>query len=417
VLLGQATGAADGGLRHVLSHRLGATAATAAATTRHACSAMEWMNYSWDEPEGARSLDVCLGEDAAARQSYDLDQLGPLDPITSRSGAQLFACVYADGPTRVLCLTDTPERWQRFAQSASAAHGEAEVPAHVDAARLVLEVKLLGVGLTLVMDKPVAAAAAGAEEEAPKVAREEILHVAVEAISLGVVLDAMEVKVELAVSHFQVDNMLESALFPVLLCPADSGHHSLLRAGAGSFEHVDVVRVVACVDPRFRTIRCVKLLDVAVQQLTFKADMGLIIAVMQCGSSLGPPSVPSAEAAEQALQEMLTRPAAQPALALAGATYIYFDLFRLSGLVIAVTFDMASGADVGVCARLRACGHRGGMGSHAQVRSRARSRPMCCCRRCCSQMLDSDTSHDSHEPHDRHSLAKWRDGPIDRSIC
>ncbi len=115
---------------------------------------------------------------------------------------------------------DTPERWQRFAQSASAAGAgaaaaatAAATAAHVDAARLVLEVKLLGIGLTLVMDKaasaaPVAGAAAAAAATAMtgerKVAREEILHVALEAIGLSVMLDAMDVKVELSVHHFQV---------------------------------------------------------------------------------------------------------------------------------------------------------------------------------------------------------------------
>jgi hypothetical protein len=114
---------------------------------------------------------------------------------------------------------DTPERWQRFAQSASAAGARAAAAAaaaataaHVDAARLVLEVKLLGIGLTLVMDKaasaaPVAGAAAAAATAMTgerKVAREEILHVALEAIGLSVMLDAMDVKVELSVHHFQV---------------------------------------------------------------------------------------------------------------------------------------------------------------------------------------------------------------------
>ena len=60
----------------------------------------------------------------------------------------------------------------------------------------------------------------------------------------------------------QVDNMLEAARFPVLLCPADSGHYSLLRPGA--FEHIDVVRIVACVrapldlraQRRYHGLRC-----------------------------------------------------------------------------------------------------------------------------------------------------------------
>jgi hypothetical protein len=53
------------------------------------------------------------------------------------------------------------------------------------------------------------------------------------------------------------------------------------------------------VDPRFRTIHCVKVFDVSVQQLAFKADMGLIVELVQCCSTLSPPSLPSAEAAEQ----------------------------------------------------------------------------------------------------------------------
>ena len=43
---------------------------------------------------------VCLEADTAAKQSYSLDQLGPLDPITSRSGGYLrMAVARSPSPT------------------------------------------------------------------------------------------------------------------------------------------------------------------------------------------------------------------------------------------------------------------------------------------------------------------------------
>ena len=77
----------------------------------HECAPRRWVNYRWDDASAPCALELRFKSDSREAQKYSLERLGQRKPLTDgvKGGRQLFVCVYADGPMRVLCLTDTPE--------------------------------------------------------------------------------------------------------------------------------------------------------------------------------------------------------------------------------------------------------------------------------------------------------------------
>ncbi len=80
--------------------------------------------YSWDQPlgvDGELSLSVEVTGDKKGARVYDLEELGSLDTITltQPSQRQLFVYVFAEGPTKVLVLSDLPNPDVAFDPKAS----------------------------------------------------------------------------------------------------------------------------------------------------------------------------------------------------------------------------------------------------------------------------------------------------------
>ncbi|ETV85012.1 hypothetical protein H257_02903 [Aphanomyces astaci] len=161
---------------------------------------MRWHTFAWDSPfESDLKLKVYIGSTAAPTH-VDLMQMKALEKLTTDEGrTTLYGEVYIDGNTRVLAVGDE-----------AVFHEDRRLMGDDLVRDMVLDVGLHGVGITIVDDT-------------------EVMNVTLDGLHMTSPAHSNAVTYDL--HHFQVDDMTYRPMFPVLICPADSGYNSNKKEG------------------------------------------------------------------------------------------------------------------------------------------------------------------------------------------
>ncbi|KAF0696200.1 Aste57867_13032 [Aphanomyces stellatus] len=163
---------------------------------------MTWHSYAWDNPfEADVKLKVFVGT-SRVPEHVDLMHMTKLNNLTPDGGrVQLHGEVYIDGNTRVLAVGDEPVFHENRRQ------------AQEDMFRdMALDVGLHGVSITIV-------------DNAPR----EVMNITMD--GLRVTSPAQSTCMTYDLHHFQVDDMSRRAMYPIVICPTDSGFNSNKKEG------------------------------------------------------------------------------------------------------------------------------------------------------------------------------------------
>ncbi|RHY27447.1 hypothetical protein DYB32_006767 [Aphanomyces invadans] len=161
-----------------------------------------WHSYAWDSPfEADLKLKVYVGSSHSTLH-VDLMHMTKLSTLSPDGGrTQLHGEVYIDGNTRVLAVGDEPvfQEHRRLADD--------------DVFRdMLLDVGLHGIGITMVDSTP-----------------HEVMNLTLD--GLHVMSPAHSNCMTYDLHHFQIDDMTVRPMFPVVICPTDSGYNSHKKEG------------------------------------------------------------------------------------------------------------------------------------------------------------------------------------------
>ncbi|CAK4485414.1 unnamed protein product [Aphanomyces euteiches] len=163
---------------------------------------MTWHSYAWDNPFHPDLLLKVFVDTSRVPEPVNLMHMTKLNNLTPDGGnVKLHGEVYIDGNTRVLAVGDEPVFHENRRQ--------AEEDIFRD---MALDIGLHGVGITIV-------------DAAPR----EVMNITLDGIR--VLSPAHSNSMTYDLHHLQIDDMTPRSMFPVVICPTETGYNSNKKEG------------------------------------------------------------------------------------------------------------------------------------------------------------------------------------------
>ncbi|GAQ80498.1 Vacuolar protein sorting-associated protein [Klebsormidium nitens] len=238
--------------------------------------------YAWDEPCRPHRL-VMTVPGASKLGTFSLDTVWEyprlhLSATTQRPERTLQVAVRADGPTRVISVSDVSmHSWEEPEGSGAGSSwagkgerpGEAAGPSDMT---LEVTVKVAGVGVSVIDSRP-----------------QELLYGCTRGVSIRFVRGTHEQMAEFHVASLQLDNQLRHATYPVLLSTSEPE----TSAPAGATQSSELQERVAALSGRVMhwrrqtgSVDCFRLVSLRVAPLRLEIEERLVARIVEFASAL-----------------------------------------------------------------------------------------------------------------------------------
>eukprot|EP00698_Gefionella_okellyi_P001882 TRINITY_DN1171_c0_g3_i1.p1 TRINITY_DN1171_c0_g3~~TRINITY_DN1171_c0_g3_i1.p1 ORF type:complete len:4247 (+),score=1107.78 TRINITY_DN1171_c0_g3_i1:46-12786(+) len=241
------------------------------------------ISVSWDEPRMPHLLRVRVG-DREPLMEVPLDEVGESAPFDLGQGRVVRYDVKADGPTRVITLSENNDQTSVVAQP-----GGPRV-------QLALSVNLVGLAVSVI-------------EQTPR----ELLYISLSDMKVSAIVSAVDQQFGVTVGDLQVDNQMHVCRFPVILAPAPKDQQRVLL-------EVGVAR-----DTEHENIDFFRYASVLMQEIDVKVEADLIVAIVALVRRI----MTEADTLFDSKDEAETLPTAKR---------VYFELLHLQPVKANITF-------------------------------------------------------------------------------
>eukprot|EP01114_Cavostelium_apophysatum_P004048 TRINITY_DN1418_c0_g1_i1.p1 TRINITY_DN1418_c0_g1~~TRINITY_DN1418_c0_g1_i1.p1 ORF type:complete len:3212 (-),score=1062.70 TRINITY_DN1418_c0_g1_i1:26-9661(-) len=222
--------------------------------------------YTWDQPMKKHKLKLVFKDVNMKPIGVYMNVIDTLKPVVIK-GKTVYIYVRADGPTRILCLTEDKRKMRKetFADNQ-------DDPDRAEIVDIDFKANLAGFGLSVIDRTP-----------------REMLYISARGLDFSYSSSNYDQKMEIKLQNFQIDNQLADASYPVMLSYVDRSDSKV------PFFHLSMVKSI-----ENQSIDFFSYFSVLIQEMSVKVDDQLLNALLaffkelnldklQQSQSTGPP--------------------------------------------------------------------------------------------------------------------------------